>query len=86
MYTHIVGHPTCRPKISLLGNQQAGQFAIAASKDFEGPGVDNFYHQIQNLDLEIVNGNSGAAGPRGGGLLDLRRGGGRSRRRRTPQP
>jgi glucan 1,3-beta-glucosidase len=30
-------------------------FAIAASQSFEGPGVDNFYHQIQNIDVKVSN-------------------------------
>ena len=52
MYTHMLGNPNCRPLIELREGSVV-QFAIAASKDFEGGGVDNFYHQIQNIDLKL---------------------------------
>ena len=65
-YTHMIGHPTCRPTIELHGGKQ-GMFALTAWKDFDGPGVDNFYHQVQNLNIRIVGGNPGDPGPRGPG-------------------
>jgi hypothetical protein len=43
-YTHMMGHPTCRPTIELHGGKQ-GMFALAAWKDFDGPGV------VRMLDL-----------------------------------
>ena len=48
-YTHMMGNPNCRPTIELMEGSVV-QFALAASKDFEGAGVDNFYHQIQNTE------------------------------------
>ena len=50
MYTHMMGNPNCRPTIELRVGSVV-QFALASSRDFEGGGVDNFYHQIQNIDV-----------------------------------
>jgi hypothetical protein len=32
-----------------------------------GPPQDNFYHQVQNIDIKIVGGDPGDSGPRGPG-------------------
>ena len=54
MYTHMIGNHECRPTIVLESGSTA-HFAIAAAQNFDGPGVDNFYHQIQNINVQVGN-------------------------------
>lgn len=52
MYTHMIGNHECRPTI-ILEPSSTAHFAIMAAPNFDGPGVDNFYHQIQNIDVQV---------------------------------
>ena len=58
MYTHMIGNhdpqAKCRSTIELARGSTA-HFAIVAAPNFDGPGVDNFYHQIQNIDVVVGN-------------------------------
>ena len=57
MYTHMIGNHECRPTV-ILDQSSTAHFAIMAAPNFEGPGVDNFYHQIQNIDVQVSSPNA----------------------------
>lgn len=64
MFTQMIGNYKCRPKIKMMPCTAAGdrKFLVQATNTYEGEHVSNFYHSINNIDLDLGEDNIQACG------------------------